>query len=196
MEKKVMVGYDGSDRSEDALALGRSLADVMDARLIVAGVIHSNPMIVHFDPSYGEEDPELTDRVLRASAVVAGDAETIVGASAASGLHLMAEKERADLIVVGSSHRGRVGRVMVGSTAHRLLHGAPCPVAVAPVGWRGHTDAGLRSIAVGYDGSPEAQVALDQAVELAKQEGAGIRIAMVAEPPPLVYGKGGGASQG
>ena len=41
------------------------------------------------------------------------------------------------LIVVGSTHTGRAGRVLPGSTAERLLHGSPCPVAVAPKGYRG-----------------------------------------------------------
>ena len=41
----------------------------------------------------------------------------------------------AGLIVVGSTGRGRAGRVLTGSTAERLLHGAPCPVALAPHGY-------------------------------------------------------------
>ena len=34
----------------------------------------------------------------------------------------------------GRPRRGRLGRIAPGSTAERLLHGAACPVAVAPAG--------------------------------------------------------------
>ena len=48
------------------------------------------------------------------------------------GCSKLADQENAGLIVVGSTHTGRAGRVLPGSTAERLLHGSPCPVAVAP----------------------------------------------------------------
>ena len=52
-------------------------------------------------------------------------------------------------IVVGSSHRGPVGRIVPGSVGERLLHGAPCPVAVAPRGYSGEAFAGIQRIGVG-----------------------------------------------
>ena len=53
----------------------------------------------------------------------------------------------AGLIVVGSTHTGRAGRVLPGSTAERLLHGSPCPVAVAPKGYAHRAAASRRSSA-------------------------------------------------
>ena len=47
-----------------------------------------------------------------------------------------------------------------GRPAERLLHGAPCAVAVAPRGYRGGP---IRHIGVAYDGSPEAEAALHAA---------------------------------
>ena len=196
MQTKIIVGYDESDRGEDALALGRWLASIMDGRLILAGVVHSDPLVIHFDPCFEEVDPEATERVERAAAAVGGEAAMIVSGSPARGLHDLAEERDANLIVVGSSHRGRVGRVLAGGTGQRLLHGSSCPVAVAPIGFHERTSSGLQSIVVGYDGSPEAEIALERAVEIAKAAGARVRIAMAVEDPPLVYGKGGGASQG
>ena len=32
--------------------------------------------------------------------------------------------------------RGRWAACLPGSTADRLMHGAPCPIAVVPTGWR------------------------------------------------------------
>ena len=57
------------------------------------------------------------------------------GTSAAHALHELSETEDAGLLVVGSTRRGAVGRVLPGSTAQRLMHGAPCPLAIVPAGW-------------------------------------------------------------
>ena len=76
----------------------------------------------------------------------------VAGVGAAMALQRAAEQQRADLIVLGSSHRGAVGRVLVGSVTEETLHGAPCPVAVAPVGFhRSPKDPRLGEIAVAYD---------------------------------------------
>ena len=84
--------------------------------------------------------------------------------SAARVLTEVAEAEQADLIVVGSSRRSELGRLLPGTTAERLLHDAPCPVAVAP---RGYSGGDIRRIGVAYDGSPEADAALRAAESLA-----------------------------
>jgi nucleotide-binding universal stress UspA family protein len=102
--------------------------------------------------------------------------------TAAHGLHALAEREEAGLIVVGSSHTGRAGRVLPGSTGERLLHGAPCPVAVAPKGYadrRGHES---RVIGCGYDGSLSSQRALTAAHRIAAATGARLRVIRAFQP--------------
>lgn len=47
----------------------------------------------------------------------------------------------AGLLVLGSSPDGQLGQVTVGSTAGRLLHSSPLPVALAPRGYRGPAGA-------------------------------------------------------
>ncbi len=39
MSRKIIIGYDGSDQSEDALALGGVLAEVLDAEPLVVDVV-------------------------------------------------------------------------------------------------------------------------------------------------------------
>lgn len=43
---------------------------------------------------------------------------------------LIKEAGQAQLLVVGSRGRGRLAGMVLGSVAHALVHGAPCPVAV------------------------------------------------------------------
>jgi nucleotide-binding universal stress UspA family protein len=67
----------------------------------------------------------------------AGQAEcrALAGASAPRALHEAAEQFGAGLLVIGSTERGAIGRLLPGSTAERLMHGAPCPIAWFRTRW-------------------------------------------------------------
>jgi nucleotide-binding universal stress UspA family protein len=186
---KLIAGYDGSDHAVDGLALAELIADVTGAGLLVVDVVpHEFP--------YAPGSPERED-VLRAQArdmLVDAIAEservqTRVAAarSPGQGLHQVAESEQADAIVVGSSHRGRVGRVLAGSVTERLLQGSPCPVAVAPVGFRERTGDGLGVVACAFDGTDESRLAAQHAEYLARSAGAVLRLLAVHEPE-LIFG--------
>lgn len=98
------------------------------------------------------------------------------------------------MIVVGSSHTGRLGRVLPGSTAERLLRGAPCPVVVVPAGRGTTAERGFETVACAWDGTPESDAALGAAEALARSTGATLRVIRVFEPqlyafpPGLGYG--------
>jgi nucleotide-binding universal stress UspA family protein len=85
------------------------------------------------------------------------------------------------LIVVGSAHRGALGRLTLGDAAAGTVHAAPCAVAVAPRDFAS-APRSLREIAVGFDGEPQAQGALTFAEELAQAAGARVRVLAVARP--------------
>jgi nucleotide-binding universal stress UspA family protein len=111
--------------------------------------------------------------------------------SAPRALHFLAEEREAAAVVVGSSHRGRVGRVLLGGTAERLLHGSPCPVAVAPMGHHEREDAAFRVIGVAYDGGKDARAALAEARLLARATGAELEVVGVLDPTPSTYDQPG-----
>lgn len=106
----------------------------------------------------------------------------------------LARRENADLVVLGSSHRGPIGRTFPGATIEHLLREAPCAIAVAPPnfgkrgdgdsGWRPLSgdaeDAGMRVVGVGFDGTRASAEALKTAVELALPNGAALRVYSVA----------------
>lgn len=139
---RLLVGDDGRPGSRDALALAGALAGKDKAVLTVGSIRPSRPELV------GVENH------------LAGDPE-------AAGLKELAEAEGADLIVLGSAHRGPIGRVCPGSVGERVLDGAPSAVALAPRGYA-DGDASIREIAVGYDGSRASAVALRRAIGLAE----------------------------
>jgi nucleotide-binding universal stress UspA family protein len=179
MFRSILVGYDGSDHAEDALALAQVLGSAEGAKLTVAGVFPWSPWTTP-GATATQHEVELARKVERAVAECGGEAETVPSNSPARGLHELAEELGVDLVVVGSSHRGRVGRALAGSVARGLLHGAPCAVAVAPSGFR-ERPRELRTIGVGLDGSPEAQMALKAAIELAERTSAQVRVYSVVD---------------
>jgi nucleotide-binding universal stress UspA family protein len=195
MYRKLIVGYDGSEQSEDALALGKLIADRSGAQLIVAGVFRFDPLWGP-SPAFQEAEADYARKVERAAESVGAEPEAIPSSSPARGLHELAEEIGAELIVVGSAHHGRVGQILVGSVGMRLLSGSPCSVAIAPLGYSDQADRRLTELTVGFDGTPEAGIALAVAVDLARASGALVKVVAVAEAPVISYGKGAGPSQG
>ena len=100
--------------------------------------------------------------------------------SAARALHEAAEERDAGLLVVGSTDRGAVGRVLVGSTAERLMHGAPCPIAIVPHGWQ--AGAGLNTLGVAFVDTDEGHEALRGAYALARSAEAKLRVLTAVKP--------------
>jgi nucleotide-binding universal stress UspA family protein len=92
-------------------------------------------------------------------------------ASVGRGLHVLAEELGADLLVVGSSRRGLLGRVMIGDDTRAALNGAPCAIAIAPAGYS-EQGVAMREIGVGYNGSPESEHAVTAARTIAAEHGA------------------------
>jgi nucleotide-binding universal stress UspA family protein len=198
----ILVGVEDSERSLDAIAFARQVATVSGGSVLVANVFpyddHPSRMA-----NLGFRDALEADAlavVRKQSAQLADLGEervrtAVIGRpSPAHGLHDLAEAERPELIVVGSSHVGVLGRITPGSTGERLLHGACCPVVIVPKGYR-ESPHELRTIGVAYDGSDEASVALRTAAEVARATGARLRVIEVIDAvtygaPALMGGPG------
>lgn len=193
--KKIIAGHDLHDGGRDAVALGRQLADATGAKLIVAGVFPIAVEPFAFGPEWQAEEKQLADAIQELADEAGAEAEAFPSSTPARGLHDFAEEVDADLVIVGSSKRSKLGEILAGNVALTLLHGSPCPVAVAPRGYH-EAPAKLESVIVGIDGNPESDLALREAVELARAGGLTLELVAAAEPPPIVYGKGAGAGQG
>jgi nucleotide-binding universal stress UspA family protein len=131
---------------------------------------------------------EVLERLSEAADSLPSDASLQVerravrGSSAAAALQELAEAEHPRAFVLGSCHRGAVGRVVIGGVAERLLHGSPCPVVVAPRGLAERGPVRLGTVCVGFDGRPEAWTALQRGAQIAAAAGGRLRVAMVVPP--------------
>jgi nucleotide-binding universal stress UspA family protein len=176
---KIVIGFDGSGESLDALHLGSALAHAMDADLIVAAA-SSSPLdldvseAAHFTDVFDQARRELPHRDFAM--------RELRDVAAAPGLNELAAREGAACIVIGSTHRGKVGRALPGSVGERLLAHAPCAVMVAPRGFARREHFGLGLIGVAFDGSDESQLALEAARELAAGLDAQLRVITIVPP--------------
>ena len=174
MYERIIVGFDGSDEAADALAFGRLVAQSTGGALLLAHVAAAAE-------SARADEAELRD-VAQASG---GESVLVPDGSPVRGLRELALERGAGLIVVGSTGRAGLGTVLLGSVGQRLLEGSPCAVAVAPRGLRGREPEEPRVVAVGFDGSPEAALAVKAAAELAMAAGATIRLIAVQPPSDI-----------
>jgi nucleotide-binding universal stress UspA family protein len=188
----ILVGVDGSERSQDAVAFARTLARASAARVVIASAFPyedtpSRAANLDFRAALKSQSEAIARDMARRLEGVPDDRvsiRVIARSSAAHALHDLAEDEHADLVVVGSSRTGRLGRVLPGSTAERLLHGSPCAVAVVPMGHR-QAEQAIRRIGVAYDGTDEAAGALRAAIDAARALGAALRVLHVHSDEPL-----------
>jgi nucleotide-binding universal stress UspA family protein len=186
MFSTIVVGVDAREGGRDALALAGQLGETFGSRLVA---VHAYPYDYFvsrgadagFEAVMHDAAQETLDGELERSGV---DAEAIATPddSPARALHRIAGRTGAELIVVGSAHRGPVGRVLAGDVTAGALQGAPCAVLVAPRGYASDPDE-LRTIGVGFDGSPESSAALELARVIAEARGGRMRVIDVVVPP-------------
>lgn len=113
--------------------------------------------------------------------VVFAGAHVEHAASAAAGLQRLIATDRPVLTVLGSAHDAAHGRVRVGGTAERVLHGAASAVAVVP---RGHGERPLGTVAVGLLPTTDSRRALRTAAVLARAAGAPLLVLTVLRRSP------------
>jgi nucleotide-binding universal stress UspA family protein len=115
---KIIVGVDQSERSNDAILLASSLAGITGAELMLVNVFDydtapSRAINDAFETYLRNHSQALLER-LRSELDVVAEVRSVANPSPAHGLHDLAEEEDASLIVVGSTHTGRAGRVLPG----------------------------------------------------------------------------------
>jgi len=184
MPKKIIVAATPPEAAADAIALATDLARAKDAKLVVAGVAIA-PLMADRDvfakAQRAAMERELSLLVPDDTGAVDASIAVVVSRSVTRGLHVLAEQEEADLLVMGPSHRGTIERVFQGDLTLSTLHGSPCPIAVPPAGYAERRPEDRRLIGVAIDGGEETADVLDYAATLAEELSASLLIVNVAE---------------
>jgi nucleotide-binding universal stress UspA family protein len=187
---KVLVGVDGRPGGRDAIALATQLMEP-GAHLTLARVYGGNLLCSSGAApalAAGRKESEQLLARERADASLDVELATYAAPSVGRGLHELAERHSADLLVVGSCHRGMLGRVLLGDDTLAALNGAPCAIAIAPNGYA-EMPHGLGNVGIGYDASPESHQALAAARALAERHGSTIRALSVVSLQSIPYGE-------
>ena len=181
---EIVVGFDDSPGAQDALAFAARLAAETAASLRLVGAFPYDDVPSRAsNHAYREYLRQDCQAALDKAAATVEAVETVTNAvadpSPPHALHDVAVRAGAALVVVGSTRRGPVGRVVPGSTGERLLHGSPSPVVIVP---RGQAYASpIRTVGVGYDGSEESEAALTAACQVARRFGASLRVIRIID---------------
>jgi nucleotide-binding universal stress UspA family protein len=194
----VVVGYLAGKSGTAPLILALGAARTLGTSLTVATVV-PKPWTT---PSPARIDAEYAAWADQLAADSANEAQRYLGAladgvdvayrsqahrSVSGGLVEVVEELDAQLLVLGSSADGRLGQVVVGSTADRLLHSAPVPLAIAPRGYRSARTPRLTRLTCGYPGTPEAASVVKRVAELAEQFAVPLRVITFAVRGRTMY---------
>lgn len=173
MFKRTVVGYGGDQAGRDALALTARL----EALFATVTVVYPYSPLLRMIRSDVVEK-----RVRSEIASLHGDSPALTRAtyrwSSASwpihALHSMAAFDHAELIVTGAAHqRAALSHV---SFVERMVHGAPCAVALAPAGYAEAAFPSNGRIGVGFEETAEGKAALLLAHHIAHRLGSELEV--------------------
>jgi nucleotide-binding universal stress UspA family protein len=188
MPKPILAGHDPRRAERAPVRFGAAAARLTGAPLLVLSVHAGRAR----PGQHVDEDlmPDCAPVVAELEAELQSDdldvrCRAVEGITAARALHESAEREGAGLLVVGATDHPRGPGAMLGSTADRLVHGAPCPIAVVPHGW---TPRGpIATVGVGFVDTEEGHEALRAGHALARLAGATLRVTTIASVGPRRY---------
>jgi nucleotide-binding universal stress UspA family protein len=194
----VVVGYLAGKSGTAPLNLALGAARTLHSSLTVATVVPkpwTTPSPARIDAEYAAWADQLAaDSAREAQRYLATLSDGVdVGyrsqahRSVSGGLVEVVEELGAELLVLGSSANGQLGQVVVGSTADRLLHSAPVPVAIAPRGYRAARSPVLSRITCAYPGTPEALDVVKRIAGLADQFDVALRVITFAVRGRTMY---------
>jgi nucleotide-binding universal stress UspA family protein len=134
------VAFDHAPEAEKALELAVAVAEAMDARVTVREVVAADLLpaiagypIVNVDELSKEILDDARERLEARTATLDTSASVTCEAIMGSTAERLGElAEDVDLLVCGSRGWGAIRRVVLGSTANRLIHHAAVPVLVVP----------------------------------------------------------------
>jgi nucleotide-binding universal stress UspA family protein len=182
MFHSILAAVDGSPPATRAVALAAGIAARQGARLTLLTAV-PGPATAMLPPVMAIDAAGDTDRILEEATahVPAGVTMTTRVASAPAAQAITREVEGGghDLVVLGSRGRGAMRSTLMGSVARSVVGSSAIPVLVV----RSTTDppAGdaarpFARILVAVDGTEESKVALGQAADLARTEGATLTV--------------------
>jgi nucleotide-binding universal stress UspA family protein len=194
----VAVGYLAGKGGTSPLYLAVEAAKTLKTPLAVVTVV-PRPWMT---PSLGRVDAEYAEYAEQLAAKSAKQAQEFIDKladglevsyhkvahrSTSGGLLEAASELEPEVLILGSASDGSLGQVVIGSTADRLLHSSPVPMAISPRGYRGSKAGGLTRITAAYPGTPEALHVVERVAALGERLGVPMRVITFAVRGRTMY---------
>ncbi|MCG6910307.1 MAG: universal stress protein [Deltaproteobacteria bacterium] len=125
---KIMVCYDGSRSSREAIRLGREHAKSFNGSLILVTSMIKGTESEKEDIERAELDLEFEKKACVDDGLDCDTHLLIRGLSSGEDLVNFAEEEMVDEIIIGIKRRSKVEKIVFGSTAQYVILKAHCPV--------------------------------------------------------------------
>jgi nucleotide-binding universal stress UspA family protein len=143
--KRILFATDFSEGSAEGLDFTMDLAATLNAEVIVAHVIDKRPMVTYETPEvsavFDAEQKRFLEEAQTAFKQLEAEAstrkvrvETVLGEGIpADAIARIADENTVDFIVLAVSRKSRMDRILLGSTAEKVIRDANVPVLSVPV---------------------------------------------------------------
>lgn len=125
---KIMVGYDGSNASKEALRVARNHATVFNAKVHVVRSMEGGSDSQQKEIDAAEKELDWCKDFMEKEGITCETHLLIRGLTPGEDLIAFAKERSIDEVVVGVKRRSRVGKMLMGSSAQYVILKAPCPV--------------------------------------------------------------------
>jgi nucleotide-binding universal stress UspA family protein len=125
---KILIGYDGSEASKQAIDIAKKYAHTLSAELYILTVVDGGRHAVLEVYQKAKADLSFAKHLivtenLHCTAILSAE-----GLEPGEELVQFAKLNSIDLIIVGIRKRSKMGKLLFGSNAQYIILEAPCPV--------------------------------------------------------------------
>jgi nucleotide-binding universal stress UspA family protein len=125
----ILVGYNGSNESKEALKLAREHAKELGAKIEIATSIFRIEPMKYYDVQKAEQELEWGVKDILNGDETPYETHLLLNPiSVGEQLVKFAETHNIDEIIIGLRKRSNVDKMLFGSTAQYVILNAPCPV--------------------------------------------------------------------
>jgi nucleotide-binding universal stress UspA family protein len=125
---KILVGYDGSNASKEALSVARKHAKVFGGEIFVVSSMVGGPDIPRQEFEKVEGELRYSQSYFIDGEIPCTTRFLVRGMTPGEDLVRFIEENGIDEVVIGIRRRSKVGKLLFGSTAQYVILNAKCPV--------------------------------------------------------------------
>jgi nucleotide-binding universal stress UspA family protein len=171
--EKILLSTDGTENSEGAIRETIKFADKCSSKIYACMTIATNPEYETIGANYFKMEVDAAKKHLESIKERAEKdgitCETIFHESTSLEKAIVEEAtaKDADIIAIGRHGYQGIAKLFMGEVAAKVISDAPCKVLVVPKA--AHIE--YKKILVASDGSPHADTAVNEAINIAKRTG-------------------------